>query len=157
MPGYEPQKHPRRLRRLNRVFDATPSYFLTICTHDRTRVLDNQAVYDRARRFAIESLQRYGVSVISMVLMPDHVHLIVSVSASSTTTLGAWVSAFKSLTSHREFKWQAGYFDHVLRSNESRSEKWEYIRMNPVRAGLVSDPDDWPYAIYFHPKGGHLM
>ncbi|HEY2681003.1 MAG TPA: hypothetical protein VGI59_06740 [Candidatus Udaeobacter sp.] len=41
--------------------------------------------------------------------------------------------------------WQRGIFDHVLRSDESYAEKWNYVRANPVRAGLVNDPD-WPYA-----------
>ncbi|MFB3881745.1 MAG: hypothetical protein ACE149_10800 [Armatimonadota bacterium] len=33
----------------------------------------------------------------------------------------------------------------MLRSGESYGQKWEYVRMNPVRAGLVANPDDWPY------------
>jgi REP element-mobilizing transposase RayT len=39
--------------------------------------------------------------------------------------------------------WQAGFFDHLLRSQESPSQKWEYVRYNPVRAGLVEKPEDW--------------
>lgn len=41
--------------------------------------------------------------------------------------------------------WQEGFFDHVLRNSESYSQKWEYVRMNPVRAGLCKKPEDWPY------------
>ena len=41
--------------------------------------------------------------------------------------------------------WQAGFFDHLLRSSESYAEKWEYVRQNPVRAGLVAHWDDWSY------------
>jgi putative transposase len=41
--------------------------------------------------------------------------------------------------------WQRGFFDHVLRSRESYSEKWNYVRENPVRAGLVKNADDWPF------------
>ena len=41
--------------------------------------------------------------------------------------------------------WQPGFFDHVLRSDESYAQKWEYVRDNPVRAGLVAQSDDWPY------------
>ena len=36
--------------------------------------------------------------------------------------------------------WQKGFFDHVLRSQESAGEKWKYVRENPVRAGLVAIP-----------------
>jgi hypothetical protein len=40
--------------------------------------------------------------------------------------------------------WQPGFFDHVLRSDESYAEKWNDVRENPVRA-LVQTADDWPY------------
>ena len=46
--------------------------------------------------------------------------------------------------------WQEGCFDRLLRSEESLSEKWEYLRQNPVRAGLVVDRDDWPYQFQFN-------
>jgi putative transposase len=42
-------------------------------------------------------------------------------------------------------KWQAGCWDTWLRRTGSYDEKWEYVRANPVRKGLVSRPEDWPY------------
>jgi putative transposase len=42
--------------------------------------------------------------------------------------------------------WQRGFFDHVLRNDESYGHKWNYVRENPVRAGLVTKADDWPYS-----------
>jgi len=44
-------------------------------------------------------------------------------------------------------EWQEGFFDHRIRSSESAEEKRQYILMNPVRAGLVARPDDWPYVL----------
>jgi len=41
--------------------------------------------------------------------------------------------------------WQRGFFDHVLRSEESYSEKWEYVRDNPIRASLCEHVADWPF------------
>jgi putative transposase len=41
--------------------------------------------------------------------------------------------------------WQPGFFDHLLRNDESYSQKWEYVRLNPVRAGLVKRADEWPH------------
>jgi hypothetical protein len=46
--------------------------------------------------------------------------------------------------SHPNFA-QPGFFDHILRSDESYGEKWNYIHENPVRAGLVKSAGDWPY------------
>ena len=41
--------------------------------------------------------------------------------------------------------WQPGFFDHLMRSSESYTEKWNYVRQNPVRAGLVNNPDHWEF------------
>jgi putative transposase len=41
--------------------------------------------------------------------------------------------------------WQEEFFDHVLRSVESYSQKWDYVKENPVRFGLVETSDEWPW------------
>src|SRR5204863_7160709 len=41
--------------------------------------------------------------------------------------------------------WQRGFFDHLIRNTESYAQKWDYVRENPVRAGLVKVAEDWPY------------
>jgi putative transposase len=38
--------------------------------------------------------------------------------------------------------WQDEFFDHVLRSSESCSQRWDYVKENPVRAGLVASSHD---------------
>lgn len=42
--------------------------------------------------------------------------------------------------------WQPGFHDHLLRSAESYLQKWDYVRENAVRGGLVGDAGEWPYA-----------
>ena len=46
--------------------------------------------------------------------------------------------------------WQAEFFDHLLRSQESYADKWRYVVENPVRAGLVARSQDWPFAGEIH-------
>ncbi len=41
--------------------------------------------------------------------------------------------------------WQAEFFDHLLRSARVMTQKWNYVRENPVRAGLVAVADDWSW------------
>jgi REP element-mobilizing transposase RayT len=55
---------------------------------------------------------------------------------------GIW-NAFRA--SANRVRWQPGFFDHLIRNDESYGEKWNYVRENPVRAGLVTNADDWPY------------
>jgi putative transposase len=51
----------------------------------------------------------------------------------------------------RSTVWQREFFDHVLRSEESYREKWEYVRQNPVRAGLAVDAEEWQFQGEIHP------
>lgn len=81
--------------------------------------------------------------------MPDHLHFFVQGEAG--LVLSKWVGGLKRTLSvalkargDRPL-WQPGFFDHVLRNDESYAQKWEYVRDNPLRAGLVSQSDDWPY------------
>jgi len=80
--------------------------------------------------------------------MPDHIHLFVS--GSDGFELGIWVRGLKrvvaaAVTGGRTGLWQRGFFDHVIRNSESYSQKWDYVRENPVRAGLVRTTDQWPF------------
>jgi putative transposase len=47
--------------------------------------------------------------------------------------------------------WQKGFFDHLLRSEESYSQKWVYVAENPIRKRLVTRMEDWRYQGEIHP------
>ncbi len=137
---------PKRLRRLDRIWlnDRQPTYFITICTASRRNVLATAVVHTRMRQFLINSASHHDWCATCYVLMPDHLHLLAT-PGPAAVTLGGWIKSLKACVADREFKWQTGFFDHVLRSDESHSEKWEYIRNNPVRAGFAENADAWPF------------
>ena len=83
--------------------------------------------------------------------MPDHLHLFVATN-DEQITISAWMKSLKNTISKTLSEnrvaaphWQKTFFDHLLRSGESYSDKWNYVRENPVRAGLVASAEDWPY------------
>ena len=83
--------------------------------------------------------------------MPDHIHLFVAFNPEGMD-LSAWMKSLKNHISKQlrtqgvpAPHWQKSFFDHVLRSGESYDEKWQYVLQSPVRGGLVSKPEDWPY------------
>jgi putative transposase len=92
----------------------------------------------------------FNVAVGRYVIMPDHLHFFVR--GGHDFVLSEWVKglkrgvskAFASTTGRPT--WQPGFFDHLLRNDESYAQKWIYVRENPVRAGLVKAAEDWPYA-----------
>ena len=84
-----------------------------------------------------------------LLLMPDHLHAILSFSP--TVGMRKSIAKWKRYAAREKgIQWQRDFFDHRLRKDESVVEKTHYIRMNPVRAGLVDAPEDWPYVWTFH-------
>ena len=123
--------------------DAT--YFLTICCLPRrvNSLCTTQraaAIFKSAEIY--ESPGKWSVRI--MLLMPDHLHALVDFPFWGDTghIVGGWK---RFLTNHEGLTFQREFFDHRLRKRESHDEKWKYIKMNPVRAGLTHDPEAWPY------------
>lgn len=144
-------RFPRVPPRLSSVFTNNPLYFVTACTYRRRALLANGAVNDAFVRFAQRAFADYNIAVGRYVIMPDHAHLFVC--GSDDFELGRWIGTLKQSLAKSVIQektsepfWQRGFFDHVLRSEESYGQKWNYVRDNPVRAGLVGHGDDWPYA-----------
>ena len=78
------------------------------------------------------------------LVMPDHCHAILAFPRGKK--MSAIVGGWKSLVAKRHhIKWQPGYFDHRLRNRKEEDECWNYIRANPVRAGLVAVEGEWPW------------
>ncbi len=84
--------------------------------------------------------------------MPDHLHLLIAFAPDSIS-LSTWVKSLKNSLSKTlrgmgipAPHWQKGFFDHLIRSEKSYSEKYDYILNNPITAGLAEKPEDWAYA-----------
>jgi putative transposase len=76
--------------------------------------------------------------------MPDHLHLLASFPVESR--MAEVIRSLKRFSAKSvALVWQDGFFDHRLRTPESFEEKASYIRMNPVRAGLVVEASKWPF------------
>ena len=127
--------------------------FVTFCTRDRwvlpetarTLVLEH-CLYDHGTKLHMHGL----------VVMPDHVHLVFTPLLDSAGTpfgLAEIMNGIKGASAHRINKvlkrrgsvWQDESFDHVMRRHEAVERKVDYICNNPVRKGLASSEDDYPW------------
>ncbi len=98
--------------------------------------------------------QQYGLRVYGYVVMPEHVHLLVSepereVLARAMQSLKHSVARRLALLAGEPF-WEARYYDFNLWSERKFSEKLRYIHRNPVTRGLVASPEDWPWSSFRH-------
>jgi putative transposase len=134
---------PPRLTFVFQKYDP-PLYFVTFNTYRRQGLLANDAVHARLIEFAEEGAGR-GIAIGRYVTMPDHVHLFAR--GTRYYPLTQWMrllkrSLSKAIAESRPH-WQRGFFDHLIRHSETYSKKWQYVRQNPVRAGLVASAEQW--------------
>ena len=146
---------PERLRRLERLRERHPIYFVIACSRSRQTLFARADIHESFVTFGRNGA-KHGAWIGAYVLMPDHLHLFVVVD-DERITLSKWGKSVKNAISKalRDVAvpsphWEKGFFDHVLRSSESYAAKWEYVRENPVRAGLVTRWQDWPYLGKIH-------
>jgi putative transposase len=128
------------------VDSAKSLYFITICCNPPRK---NQLATAHVARAVIESIAHRNDSQIWFVkvamLMPDHIHMLVSFPQSDTR-MKTVVSKWKEWNAKTcRVKWQRDFFEHRLRNEENERQKANYILANPVRAGLVDHWENWPY------------
>jgi putative transposase len=125
--------------------DRPTIVFLTVCTAARTSWLADQPIHETLK--SVWQTATYW-KVGPYVLMPDHLHLFAwpgILHAPFDPWVRYWKSEFSKTISNRSLRWQSNCFHHRLRSSESAEAKRLYMVNNPVRAGLVSRPEEWPF------------
>ena len=90
---------------------------------------------------------RYAFVVAGYVVMPDHIHLLLTPQG---ITIERAMGLIKGGFSHRigsKFPvWQRGFTDHRVRDRNDFETRRNYIHQNPVRAGIVELCDSYPYS-----------
>lgn len=119
--------------------------FLTVCTVNRERWLARASVQNALHQIWEHKATAWLVS--DYLLMPDHLHLFCA-PRDLKFTIERWMAFWKDqfAKTHLEVgTFQSGGFHHRLRDGENYSQKWQYVRENPLRQALVEKPEDWPY------------
>jgi putative transposase len=138
---------------LKRYQTSGSFHFITFTCYHRHPYLND----DHARAVFEETLetirQRHHFFVFGYVLMPNHVHMLLS--EPKLHLLADTLRALKTQTS-RKLKagskqfWQTRYFDRNIITQSEFSEKLQYMHRNPVTASLCLNPEDWPWSSYRH-------
>lgn len=125
------------------------TFSVTISAEKRRALFVDRAFNREVINLLRTVAQHDGVRIKTYCLMPTHLHLLAQPGRRS---LVASIAEFKKRSGDEgrrmlgvEKLWQRSFFDHRLRSSESEAEQIGYIRLNPVQAGLVEHPDDWPW------------
>jgi len=154
---------------LKRFQKTRQSHFVTFCCYHRQPLFTVPETY-RVFEKALERIRRnYRLRVYGYVVMPEHVHLLLS--EPERATLADALKSLKQGVSRRllakqtaapenveggplkpevglsgacaDHFWQKRYYDFNIRNHDQFVEKLRYIHRNPVKAGLCQRPEDW--------------
>jgi putative transposase len=129
-------------------------HFLTFSCYRRKPLLNNKracVIFEQE----LESVRkRYEFVIAGYVVMPEHVHLLVS--EPRVSTLAVALQVLKQQTSRRlknpeaTHFWQRRYYDFNVFTQAKSVEKLKYIHRNPVTRGIVDTPEQWPWSSFRH-------
>ena len=165
----------RKRNRLENGDYSAGSYFITICVSDRKRLLGTivgtgvpdcpkPTLYKCGRlaeKYILQLNEFYeNISVDKYVIMPDHIHLLISIYNgqsgtpvptmdnscfnNSNSAVAKFVSTFKRFFNkeYGENIWQSRYYDHIIRNKQDYEEIWNYIDNNPISWILKNETRD---------------
>jgi putative transposase len=155
--------------RLRRSYGTGYLHFITFSCYQRRPLLRAPQCRDLFLRILEETRRGYGVIVVGYVVMPEHVHLLISEPDESTHSVVMQVlkqrfaralldrlrqrntrpqgSLWRTVLEEGHV-WQRRFYDFVVWNPHKRAEKLRYMHENPVRRGLVSGPEEWKWSSF---------
>lgn len=153
--------------RLKRYYGTDHLHFITFTCYHRQPWLASQRRRDLFLKVLEQARERYQFVVVGYVVMPEHVHLLISEPEKSDPSRA--IQAVKQgfarhvlrpvrqqrrkgqaqlFAGEAEHVWQKRFYDFNVWSRHKRIEKLRYMHENPVRRGLVLEPEQWTWSSY---------
>jgi putative transposase len=163
-------RHP-----LKRHYGRGDLHFITFSCYRRRPLLGTRRARDQFVQILNEVRNRHGFRLIGYVVMPEHVHLLISEGAGKSPS--KILQVLKQKVARKLLKkrgrvpegqlclpfgeeghgeghfWQRRFYDFNVWSERKLKEKLEYIHANPVQRKLVKHPKDWPWSSWPHYAG----
>ncbi len=146
-----------------RIYGGT--YFFTVVTHQRRKILSEPENVSLLRLIFKEVMKNHPFTIDAIVLLPDHLHCIWTLPEGDRDFSTRWRlikgvfsrkcdARYKSeVSAARKHKkeqavWQRRFWEHLIRDERDFTNHVEYIHYNPVKHGLVNTPEKWPYSSF---------
>jgi putative transposase len=148
-----------------RTYIPGGTYFFTLVTNKRRRILSTPEPIDLLRNAFQYTLTRMPFSIVASVILPDHMHFIWTLPPDDSDYSTRWrliksnfsrnwhVNRERSINISRQKKgeadvWQRRFWEHLIRNESDLTRHVEYIHFNPVKHGLSVSPADWKYSSF---------
>jgi putative transposase len=146
-------------------------HFVTCSCYRRKPLLATERARDIFLKILSEVRERYDFALLGYVVMPEHIHLLISEPNTGTPTTVMQVlkqRVSRAMNARRRRKrtppgqtrlwdevparkhvfWQRRFYDFNVWSTKKKNEKINYMHFNPVNRGLVKHPKDWAWSSY---------
>lgn len=148
---------------IRRFYEENAAYFLTTVTSDR-RQLFNNPLYCKIILVTMEYFKLIlDYKLYGFCLMPDHMHIIIhpfgkyDFSYIMKMIKGSFARKINKIENKEGKIWQKGFYDECIQDNLKLLQKLEYIHNNPVKANLVTSPEEYIYSSYNHYTETHYI
>ena len=145
---------------LQRMYEGDDLHFITFSCYRREPKLQTSARKDLFLNVLEEVRKRYHFGIVGYVVMPEHVHLLLSKPELGTPST---IMQVLKQTVSRQIKsgdepslWQRRFYDFNVFTRRKLSEKLDYMHANPVTRGFVEQPEDWQWSSSRHYTSGTL-
>jgi putative transposase len=137
-------------RGLGRFYGAHHLHFITCSCYRRQPALATAAARNTFLSVFEQVRQRYRFVVVGYVVMPEHIHLLITEPDVGTPSTVMQVLKQRSARRLRESGrvWQERFYDFNVWSAKKEIEKRRYMHHNPVERGLVAEPGQWEWSSY---------
>jgi putative transposase len=153
---------------LHRTYGAHQLHFITGSCYHRLPLLNSATARDQFLSILEQTRQRYRFVVVGYVVMPEHIHLLITEPEVGTPSTVMQVlkqrtarallpkrkrrdprqrKLFENELPHRAF-WQERFYDFNVFTSKKRIEKLRYMHRNPLKRGLVESPEEWQWSSY---------
>ena len=132
-------------------------HFVTFTCYRRQPLLGSPEVRSLFERSLETIRRRYNFYVFGYVVMPEHVHLLVSEPGQAV--LYKAIQALKLSVAVQQMErpfWQARYYDFNVFTQQKHVEKLKYMHRNPVTRGLAAKPKEWAWSSFRHYSTGEI-
>ena len=139
---------------LKRYYLAGSLHFITFSCYRRQPHLGTALRRDLFVRVLEQARRRYGFALLGYVVMPEHVHLLMTMPpvGDPSVVMKVVKERFTRLLRKKErfigVMWQKRFYDFNVCTGKKRVEKLRYTHRNPVKRGLVLSPEEWAWSSF---------
>ena len=137
--------------KLKHIYINDYPYVVTTVTLNRQPIFKESKAANAVVEAILFGKNQQWYYLLSFVIMPDHMHLIIiprdkNISQCMKSIKGFSARRINSMFDRRGSLWQNGFYDYILDDEEKVLSRVKYVENNPVRKGIVTNPEHYGYS-----------